>query len=121
MTADLPTILEAAAAGSVGLDRQVFAVLGGEERSEAVSNQGGGTRRMSYWPGEKHPAMGLCFTRSLNDIVGEIERRRPGLSWLAHRDFDQCTASVGDGAATAATPALALAAALVRHVQEAAS
>jgi hypothetical protein len=113
--------LEAAEAGSRELSRLVFAALGGIERSEAVSNQGGAVRRLPYWPGEQDPAMGVSFTTSLNDLVHELKRR-----------CLECSVTVANGRAwarvgtvglheipSAATPRLALCAALLSHLERA--
>lgn len=117
---DLIQALETAPAGSRELSRRVFLALGGEFRTSPASNQGGSEVTLPYWPGEKHAAMGISFTTNLNDVAHWLSRS--GLYWAIEVAPDQVSGCVGLATSwvsgEAATPCLALCAALLRFRQE---
>jgi hypothetical protein len=101
--------------GETAASRAIFCALGGELRMEPISKQGGEAVAMPYWPGERDPCVGISFSTSELHLMRVLERRRL-VHYLWFSPDRGWTARVVGCEGMAATAALSLCAALLRHL-----
>lgn len=121
MLRELALRLEGLEHGETAASRAIFSALGGLFRVESVSKQGGAELTLPFWPGEKHPCVGISFsTNELHCLRWLADHRLVCGLWFLPEQPPCWRSRVVGSDAYGHTAALALSAALVRHLADAA-
>lgn len=119
MLRELALRLEGLPHGETAASRAVFMALGGLFRVESASKQGGAELTLPFWPGEKHPCCGISFsTNELHCLRWLADHKLVHGLWFLPDQAPFWRARVVGSEGMAMTAALALSAALVRHLAD---